>query len=681
MNKTYNIRTFDQFIKAAEDVKKECRVIINIENDIYLHHAVEFSGCSNLEITSSNGASLTGGIVNPEWIREGDYLTFYTEIMPRMLIINEKPVPQTSFPADGYLENTDICTYGWLNSRNGGWDKTPTPFDLTHITSKPGDIPDSLDIENCDIKVIHQWDESTVSIKGYDASSGIIECENVMAHPAGAFGVHKYQFINTAYGQPQKGKWYYDKKQKKIYYCPADGECAENISAMIPQADSLIVIKDCKNVSVNSLNFVLSNAVTGVISGLRAINPIGAIQIEDSENVNLDMLEISFSGGQGIKCVRSKKTCITNSIIENCASCGIATFKCKDEYIGYNVISDVGLVDFSAVSIHAGGKSELVYVLDGSKEEHGQTVIDSNTIDGSPYCGITCNGGPHIIKNNKATRCMQILKDGGAIYCSRAIGTLVKDNYVSDVPSDTAYAYYLDELSENCVVDGNVSVNVNIPFNAHIAKCCTLSNNLFINNEDTKIRLMRSVDFSFSNNIIISDGEVSIGIKSYMPDENFTLKDCVTFDGDIICAPLFTDDNGEKINLDIYPSITYSTENDKFIISNHPGKICNKYIVTKTEPHCIITKVKPEKEDEYKKLHDEIWDMVVKNGHLYNVRNYSIFKFRDMYVSFFEYTGNDFESDMNKKAILPITKRWQKLCRDCFEEIEDNPEKIFFDRF
>ena len=680
MKKTYPVKNLNELISAVEAAKKSGESVIDIEQNITLSHPVEIFGCENLEITSKNGCTVSGGLVNIIWKKENDYLTFDTETEPRMLLINGKPAQKTTYPENGYLENTDKCSYTWINSRNGGWDKAPSYYDLTHITPKPGDIPESFNISNCDIRVIHQWDESTVALKGYDIQTGIIECENEMAHPAGAFGVHKYQFSNTAFGCIQKGRWFYDRLRKKVYYAPSDGENSENIHSMIPSACSLFHFKNCKNISINNINLLLSNSTVGRISGLRAINPVGAVHIVDSENIRLDMLEISFSGGQGIKCLRCKNLSITNSIIENCASCGISTFECEDEHIAYNVINNIGLIDFSAVSIHAGGKSELVFVMDGCIEEHGQTVIEYNSIDGSPYCGITCCGGPHIIRNNKVVRCMKTLKDGGAIYCSRAEGSLISGNYVSDVPSDTAYAYYLDELSENCILDGNVSINVNVPFNAHIAKSCTLSNNLFVNNSDTTIRLMRSVNFSFSNNVIISEGKFTLGLKSYNPEEKFTLEECASFNGDIVCSPEIGTDNGEEINLRSH-SIAFTKENDRFILSGSVNGICNRYIVGKTEPHCVITKIKPEKEEEYIRLHNEIWDMVVKNGHLYNIRKYSIFKYNGLYVSFFEYIGDDFENDMKRKAMLPITKKWQRLCSDCFEETGIIPEKIFFGRF
>ena len=680
MKKVWVVNTFDEFIHAINCAKTSDGGTICIEKDLELLQPVEISGGENIDITSEKGCTISGGYTNVTWKKENEYLTFHTETEPRMLIIGGKPVQKTSYPQDGYFENTDNCSYTWMNSRNGGWDKVPTTYDLTHLTANSNDIPENLDISNCDIRAIHQWDESTVSIKSYDKSTGIIECANQMAHPAGAFGRHKFQFLNTAYGDVQNGRWFYDRENKKVVYAPADGETAENLQSMIPCSNSLILLKNCKNININNIKFILSNSPSGTISGLRAINPLGSVQVEDCENIKLDMLEISFSGGQGIKCIRSKNINITNCIIENCASCGISTFECEDEYIGYNVINNIGLMDFSAVSIHAGGKSELVFVIDGCKEEHGQTVIEYNSIDGSPYCGITCNGGPHIIRNNKVVRCMSTLKDGGAIYCSRAGGTLISGNYVSDVPSDTAYAYYLDELSENCLLDGNVAVNVNIPFNAHLSENCTLSNNLFINNDETPVRLMRSVGFSFSNNVVISEGKFTLGLRSYNPDEKFDIKNCAAFDNDVISAPDIVTDNGDEITLKPV-SVTFTKEHDRFILGKSLNSIRNRYIVNKTEPHCVITKIKPEKEEEYIKLHNEIWDMVVKKGNFYNIRNYSIFKYDGLYVSFFEYIGDDFEGDMKKKAMLPITKRWQKLCSDCFEQTETVPEKIFFERF
>ena len=122
-------------------------------------------------------------------------------------------------------------------------------------------------------------------------------------------------------------------------------------------------------------------------------------------------------------------------------------------------------------------------------------------------------------------------------------------------------------------------------------------------------------------------------------------------------------------------------ENNRVLLPCKLNDIENKYIVNKIEPHCIVTKIKPEMEETYIKLHNEIWDQVVKNGHLFNIRNYSIFKYKGLYISFFEYVGDNFEEDMKEKAKLPITKKWKKLCDECYVKSEIDPELIFFNRF
>ena len=681
MVKTYDVKTRDEFVSAIEAARDGKCDRINIACNIVTEEPFEISGCDKLEITSENGSNLIGGIINGKWKREGSFLTFGAAVEPRILVINGRPVKKTSYPYDGYLENTDTCKHEWMNSKNGGWDSASTEYELTHITVRPQDIPNDFDVENCDIRVIHSWDESTVAVKSYDRDSGVVVCAKEMAHPAGAFEVHKYQFLNTKSGAPQKGRWHYDRREKKIFYCPSDGEDESNIESMIPISKSIIKISDSRNIKISNIKFKLSNSTPGEIAGLRAINPCGAIQTEDCENISLDMLEFGFSGGQGIKFLRSKNICVQNSMIENCAACGIVTFECEDEHIAYNTVSDIGLNDFSAVSVHAGGKSELVYVMDGCVEERGQTVIEYNTIDGSPYCGIVCSGGPHIIQNNKITNCMKVLRDGGAVYCSRANGTLIRGNYVSHICSDTAYSFYLDELSENCMIDGNVSVGVYIPFMSHIAKDCTVSNNLVVNNGETTVRMSRSEGFRWRSNLMISGGNVTFDTKSYIPGEKYSIGRCFEFCDNVISAPKIRTEPQEETDFEAVGvsnmHLDFTEENGRFTFENLPCEISNGYIVGRLEPHCVVTRIKPDMEERYQKLHSEIWDMVVKNGHLYNIRNYAIFK----YLSFFEYVGDDFEADMRKKAELPVTKRWKKLCEECYEEIREVPQLIFFDRF
>ena len=83
---------------------------------------------------------------------------------------------------------------------------------------------------------------------------------------------------------------------------------------------------------------------------------------------------------------------------------------------------------------------------------------------------------------------VRVLHDGAAFYCGSSQGLALRRNVVRDIEAVGkgygASAYYLDEKSENCLVEGNVSVNVKRPTHNHMTVNCTLRNNVFIHDQD-----------------------------------------------------------------------------------------------------------------------------------------------------------------------------------------------------
>lgn len=83
----------------------------------------------------------------------------------------------------------------------------------------------------------------------------------------------------------------------------------------------------------------------------------------------------------------------------------------------------------------------------------------------------------------------------------------------------------------------------------------------------------------------------------------------------------------------------------------------------------MVIKVRKEKEEEYVKLHSEVWPDVLKMIKECNIRNYSIYM-RDGYLySYFEYTGEDFDSDMARMASDPTTRNWWSFTDPCQEPV------------
>lgn len=79
----------------------------------------------------------------------------------------------------------------------------------------------------------------------------------------------------------------------------------------------------------------------------------------------------------------------------------------------------------------------------------------------------------------------------------------------------------------------------------------------------------------------------------------------------------------------------------------------------------MVIGLKPEKIDEYKKLHAAVWPEVLNMITKCNIRNYSIYLNENTLFSYFEYIGDDFDADMDKMAADPITQKWWDVCKPC----------------
>ncbi len=87
-----------------------------------------------------------------------------------------------------------------------------------------------------------------------------------------------------------------------------------------------------------------------------------------------------------------------------------------------------------------------------------------------------------------------------------------------------------------------------------------------------------------------------------------------------------------------------------------------------------VLKVRPEKFEEYKRLHEAVWPEVLKRIAHCNIHNYSIYHKDGWLFSYFEYTGEDFGADMAKMAADETTQKWWKLCNPCQEPLKTRAE-------
>ena len=88
---------------------------------------------------------------------------------------------------------------------------------------------------------------------------------------------------------------------------------------------------------------------------------------------------------------------------------------------------------------------------------------------------------------------------------------------------------------------------------------------------------------------------------------------------------------------------------------------------------------------EYIRHHASVWQGVLEKIRECNISNYSIF-FRDnILFAYFEYTGNDFQADMEKMAAHEETQRWWDVVKPLMQPVDSaspdefwaNMEEIF----
>lgn len=98
----------------------------------------------------------------------------------------------------------------------------------------------------------------------------------------------------------------------------------------------------------------------------------------------------------------------------------------------------------------------------------------------------------------------------------------------------------------------------------------------------------------------------------------------------------------------------------------------------KVKRFASVIELRPEKEQEYRRLHAAVWPKVVAAVKRANIRNYSIYlaelNDKKYLFSYFEYTGTDPETDFAKIGEDPTVKNeWWPLTDACQRRLPGTP--------
>jgi hypothetical protein len=460
-----------------------------------------------LTIESAPGAKaiLYGGKKVAGWKKDGE--KFYSVTLPgvrekkwdfRCLVVNGRFCPRARLPEKGFFQHLSSFDVPWMTSTGGGWKRKPTHEELTTLKYRPDDLGPWLDINNAEIAVYHMWDESLVGLSAMDTESHTVTFSTPSGHPPGAFGVKKYVVWNVREGMTQPGQWYLNRTAGKLVYWPLPAEDMTEADVVAPTIETIIQIKGTKAHPARDITIrgmALSATTTPLkAGGFGAGKFEGAVSVVSAEDCHLVDLEIVNVGGQGIKasgqCLR-----IDGCHVHHTGACGI---RCRgtEAVVSDNHIHDIGLTYPSAIALQGGGKDCL---------------LSHNEIHDCPYTAINCGGQNNHIQHNLIYRAMQELHDGAGIYCFAGKDLVLRGNFIRDIIDTGGYgasAYYLDERSENCLVEGNLSIGVVRPSHNHMAKNNTIRNNVFISSGDARLTFPRSADYTIENNIIQAKGKI-----------------------------------------------------------------------------------------------------------------------------------------------------------------------------
>lgn len=97
----------------------------------------------------------------------------------------------------------------------------------------------------------------------------------------------------------------------------------------------------------------------------------------------------------------------------------------------------------------------------------------------------------------------------------------------------------------------------------------------------------------------------------------------------------------------------------------------------------MYSELKPEKVDDYRKLHASPWPELLELISSCNIHNYSISILGNKLFTYYEYTGTDYKADMNRMDHSEVMQRWWTFSKPCFlhhneEKYYDDLEEIFY---
>lgn len=428
----------------------------------------------------------------------------------RTLLVNGRYAERARYPEQGRLAHETTFNGVWMSTVAGGWKDKPTEAELTRLKFKKEDIDTDFDSKNAELTIYHHWDETLVGVKSVDFENQILTTSIRTGHPIGCFNSTEYIIWNTNRGMTKPGKWYVDKMKGQLVYWPLPGEEMGNVEIVVPTLDNVIKIQNSSDITIKNLAICSSNTAMMVGSfGAKLFD--GAISLTKSVNCKFQNLNITGATGWGLKLFGENIT-VENCHIHDVGAGGVYVVG-SNAVVKNNYIHHVGRVYYSTIALYAGVTDPNVKDEWEFGKDKINVLLSHNEIHDAPYVGIGIGGTDNVIEYNKVTKVMQELADGSGIYATFCKNLVMRGNYVGDLTvgkHGKVHSYYLDEWTNNSIVEKNISFGVNSPCFNHITNGNTVRNNVFISKEPMLIASPKSKELAFVNNVFISEKSITL---------------------------------------------------------------------------------------------------------------------------------------------------------------------------
>lgn len=493
------------------------------------HRSVTWAAHGDEQPLLSGGKSITNWVAN----RDGTWSAKIPQVGDapwrfRELFVNGQRRPRARHPNEGYARVVAA-----------GADKRTT------FSFNPADIPTAVTPDGLELVFLHDWSITRVAVKAIDRQSNVLTVRDPIGCDAPHYRIDhfepnpRYFLENHPSLLDAAGEWFADEQRGIVTYKPMAGESIEQVEAVAPLAEGVIVVRGEAGRPVRRLRFRGLHVAHcrwdippgGYAEGQAAFHePRGredaaghflrgfmpaAVQFELAEDCRFELGSVRHVGGTGVWFGRQcRGNALVGSVIADVAGNGVMIGEdtsrqvegrpwwtaAPDQAATGNAIENclierVGQLYYGAVGVWVGLANH--------------TRIAHNEIRHTPYTGISigwrwdptptpCHH--NVVEYNHIHHVMQTLSDGGGIYTlGRQPGTILRGQHIHDVPVNLGRAesngMFLDEGTTEILIEGNVIHHTaRSPLRFHRAQKNVVRGNVLVLPADTPVVRYNSTD-------------------------------------------------------------------------------------------------------------------------------------------------------------------------------------------